>query len=301
MKILLIRLSSIGDIVLTSPVLRCLALQRPGDELHMMVKAPFRSLADASPYVARALVYGEPIVERYDCVVDLQGNARSRKVCRQLRPARVLRFRKQNVAKALLTLFKRELVPIRHVCDRYLEAVAPLGVANDNKGLDFFLQPVACELPPSPYRVLVVGANHRTKTIPIERLRQLAGRSDEPVLLLGGKAEAQLTQGVDWPAHVTDLCGKTTLMESAALLAAASRVVSPDTGMMHIAVALGTPLTLVWGSTDPRYGFAPYQPHGAVEQLLPRCACHPCGKLGHERCPRRHFRCMEDHFNTHQL
>lgn len=293
MKILLIRLSSIGDIVLTTPVLRCLALQRPGDELHMMVKAPFRALADASPYVARTLVYGDPVEEHYDWVVDLQANARSRKVCRQLRPCRVTRLRKQNLAKALLTLFKHEVLPIRHVCDRYLEAVAPLGVKNDGHGLDFHLPPEAApQMPSEPYEVLVVGANHYTKAIPLPHLQLMAQGIPCRVLLLGGKKEAAATASVEWSDNVTDLCGKTTLMESAALLRDACEVVTPDTGMMHIAVALGVPVKLLWGSTDPRYGFAPYAPKGWVEQQVSRLACHPCGKLGHDRCPLGHFKCM---------
>lgn len=303
MKILIIRLSSIGDIVLTSPLLRCLKRQWPDAELHMMVKSPFAPVVEQNPHLARILLYGQPVQDEYDYVVDLQCNARSRRICRRLSAQR-LTFRKQNFAKLLLTLFKREIIPVRHVCDRYLEAVRPLGVENDGQGLEFHIDSQfsipnsQLSISNSQFSILVVGANHRTKTIPLPYLQQLAAETTDPVVLLGGKQEAALTASVQWPDHVLDLCGKTTLQESAALLRAARHVVCPDTGMMHMAVALGVPVTLLWGSTDPRYGFAPYQPHGPVRQLIPSCRCHPCGKLGHDRCPLGHFRCMQEHFEA---
>ena len=137
MKILLIRLSSIGDIVLISPVLRCLKRQHPDVELHLLVKAPFVEMMRENPYVDKVLTYGQLIEEGYDVVVDLQGNARSRGVCRCINAPRY-RFPKRNIAKLLMVLLKREVLPIGHVCDRYFEAVAPLGVVNDGQGLDFF-------------------------------------------------------------------------------------------------------------------------------------------------------------------
>jgi len=297
MKILVIRLSSIGDIVLTSPVIRCLHEQIPNLELHMMVKAPFVSIAEANPYVDRTLIYGEPITDNYDCIIDLQGNARSKKLCRQLGTKR-FSFSKRNFAKLLLTLTKKRILPIEHICNRYFDAVSTLGVKNDNKGLDFFYPKE--ELPPmqNPYVVIVVGANHYTKTIPIERIHHLASRCNKQVVLLGGKSDGERLnqESLSWSTNVLNLCGKTSLAQSAGIIQGAQLVVTPDTGMMHIATALGTPLMLLWGCTHPGYGFSPYQPKGEVISVEPHdCKCHPCSKLGHRRCPHRHYRCMMHH------
>ena len=296
MKILVIRLSSIGDIVLVSPVLRCLKRQLKEAEVHLLVKPPFAPIGENNPYVDRTLKYGEPLEEDYDYVVDLQGNARSRRVCRGLKAKR-LTFPKRNFAKLLLVLLKREVLPIGHVCERYFRAVAPLGVKNDGEGLDFFHKesPRPVE---GDYVVMVVGANHATKTIPLSRLHAMALRASKPVVLIGGRKEAGLLEAFPqpWPANVVNLCGQTSLDESASILQGASLVVAPDTGMMHIATALGAPLCLLWGCTDPRLGFAPYLPKGELTQYVGHsCPLHPCSKLGFERCPLRHYRCMNNH------
>lgn len=297
MKVLVIRLSSIGDIVLTSPVLRCLHEQVKDIELHMMVKAPFVAIAESNPHVDRTLVYGEPVSESYDCVVDLQENARSRKICRQLGVRRYT-FSKRNVAKLLLTATKHRILPIEHVCDRYFDAVSALNVRNDGKGLDFYFGDEEPPMVQHPYVVMVVGANHFTKTIPVERLHFLASGCRKHVVLIGGKADGERLdrERLSWSDNVTNLCGKTSLAQSAAIIKGADMVVTPDTGMMHIATALGTPLVLLWGCTHPDYGFSPYQPKGSVISVVPqRCRCHPCSKLGHARCPRGHYNCMMHH------
>ena len=313
MKILLLRFSSIGDIVLTTPVARCLHEQLPA-EVHFLTKQAYASILAPNPHIARVFSFQKDIAEvlpelkkeRYDWVIDLHHNLRSWRVKWALgHPARSLN--KRNFEKWLLVNCKIDWLPQVHIVQRYLATVQHLGVQDDGKGLDYFIpaaEEVAVEawspqLRADHFVAFVVGAAHATKQLPLEKALAICRGLQQPIALLGGKREQELGQALATGAgpHVVNLCGRLTLHQSASVLRQSARVLTPDTGLMHIAAALRKPIVSVWGNTTPRFGMYPWYPTGLAANTsieVPGLPCRPCSKIGYAACPQGHFRCMHD-------
>ncbi|OUJ75429.1 glycosyltransferase family 9 protein [Hymenobacter crusticola] len=200
MKILVLRFSSIGDIVLTTPVIRGLKQQVPGAQVHYCTKPAYRSIIESNPYVDKAHyltgTLGELVkelqAERFDFVVDLHNNLRTAMIKLRL-GVHASSFDKLNLQKWLLVRFKINTLPHVHIVDRYLAAAAPLGVRNDGKGLDYFIptqDEVDLEVLPADFQrgyvAFAIGAQHATKRLPVERIIELCGLLRRPVVLLGG-------------------------------------------------------------------------------------------------------------------
>jgi heptosyltransferase-2 len=311
-KFLLLRFSSIGDIVLTTPVVRCLKQQVPGAEIHFLTRKPFEAVLRHNPYIDRLIsfdkkpaeVLDELRKEQYDVVIDLHHNRRSFFLKRALaRPSHS--FRKLNIQKWLLVNFKWNRMPELHIVDRYLETVKGFGVSNDGKGLDYFTstsdEGALDKLPASHrsgYTVIAIGAQHGTKRLPEEKIADLCKRLDRPVVLSGGKEDAQSAERIALEnINVFNGCGVFTLNESAAVVKRAQAVVAHDTGMMHIAAAFKRPIISIWGNTVPSFGMYPYYGDSEVPNRrfeVEGLTCRPCSKIGFDRCPKGHFRCMNN-------
>jgi len=312
-KILVLRFSSIGDILLTTPVVRCLKIQLPDSDIHYLTKAAYKPLLASNPYINRLYTFQKHTGEvstaladaKYDYIVDLHHNLRSGILKIQLgRPASA--FPKLNFRKWMLVNTGLNILPGIHVVDRYFRAVSKLGVVNDNAGLDLFI-PEADTVPikslpgflQNGYIALAIGARHFTKQIPSELARQVIAKSAWPFVILGGPEDRAKAEEIShaMPHQVYNACGQTGLMQSASLVAQARVVVTADTGIMHMAAALGKKIISVWGSTVPAFGMYPYMPgKGKLSVIIENetLGCRPCSKLGHSRCPRGHFRCMAD-------
>jgi ADP-heptose:LPS heptosyltransferase len=200
MKILVLRFSSIGDIVLTSPVVRALRQQVPGAEVHFATKPAYRALIEPNPYIAKGhyltgslkKLVQELKAEKFDYIVDLHRNLRTALIKMQLAvPA--TSFDKLNWQKWLLVNLKINVMPREHIVDRYLAAAAPLGARNDGRGLDYFIPPAQeinlADLPAGfqrGYVAVAIGAQHATKRLPVEKLIELCVNLRRPVILLGG-------------------------------------------------------------------------------------------------------------------
>jgi ADP-heptose:LPS heptosyltransferase len=314
-KILVIRFSSIGDIVLTTPVFRCLK-QQTGAVVHFLTKPSFKSLLAENPHIDKVLTYTDHKetlsllkTENYSSIIDLQSNIKSRRLTRALGISHQ-RVDKLNIKKWLLVNTKINTLPSLHIVDRYLAAVASHGITNDGKGLDFYLPAHSDALfqtlkqehaLPYTYIVMAVGAAHATKQIPPHKLSDaINSLPNHTFVLLGGKGEEVLSQVILAKAtqntKVIDLVGKLSLTQSALVIQSAQAILTPDTGLMHIAAALKTPIVSVWGNTVPEFGMFPYRPdapdsYSIVENK--ELGCRPCSKLGHAKCPKGHFKCME--------
>ncbi len=303
----MLRFSSIGDIVLATPVLRCLKLQT-GAEIHFLTKQPYQSLLAANPYVSQVFLFEKKIQEalpqlkseQYDLVIDLQKNSRSRWL-RLALGVRSFSFDKLNVKKWLLVNFKINRLPPIHLVDRYMKAVAPLGVKNDGQGLDFFIASpeakVPVEIPGTPYIAFAIGAAHQTKRLPLEHIVKVCKIIKKTVVLLGGKQEEAEGEAIAAACggHVVNACGKLSLQESAIVVRDAEKVITHDTGMMHIAAAFQKRILSVWGNTVPAFGMYPYYGDRANKDTrfeVNHLSCRPCSKIGFERCPKGHFKCM---------
>ncbi|MDO8365883.1 MAG: glycosyltransferase family 9 protein [Saprospiraceae bacterium] len=308
MKILILRFSSIGDIVLTTPVVRCLKKQL-GAEIHFLTKTAFAPIFAANPFVDQVFSFQKEISsdlvtrlksERYDQVIDLHHNLRSLRLKLRLgRPAHS--FDKLNWEKWLLVNFKIDRMPDLHIVHRYMATVQHLGVAYDGEGLDYFIPEGEnldnIELPGQPFVAFVLGATHATKRLPEEKIIEICQRIAQPIVLLGGKTEQETGERISTAsgAHVLNLCARLSLHQSACVVRASSQVITHDTGLMHIAAALRKPIVSVWGSTVPKFGMGPFYPRGMDLNTTVEVSglrCRPCSKIGFDRCPKGHFKCM---------
>ncbi len=327
MKILIIRFSSIGDIVLTTPVIRCLK-QQVGAEIHYLTKQSFRAVLAANPYLDKLISIQKDVTEvlpdlkneHYYCVIDLHHNLRSWRVKRAL-GAKSFSFDKINFEKWLIVNFKINCLPKLHIVDRYLATVKQLGVTNDGKGLDYFI-PESEELPVDSeqfaalvneqqsmgyakqfllnnYIAFVIGAAHATKRLPTDKIISVCKKIRYPVILLGGPEDAERGEFIAKEAgnHVFNACGKLKLNQSASLVRQAWKVITHDTGLMHIAAAFNKDIISVWGNTIPEFGMYPYYPTGIDKNKtleVSGLSCRPCSKIGYNRCPKGHFKCMRE-------
>lgn len=310
-KILLIRFSSIGDIVLTTPVVRCIKQQLPEVELHVLTKPSYRSIYAANPYVDKVFeltpnwksLMASLRKEHYDFIVDLHKNWRSWRVRLALhRPSAA--FPKLDFKKFLYTKMKTGKMPNVHIVDRYFKAVKKLGVHNDGQGLDFFFNEgdeMHYEDLPESFRdgfvAVVIGGQHATKILPVEKVVEVCEALDYPVILVGGPEDAARGDRIKNKvgSYVGNTCGSLTVGQSASLLKLADAVLTNDTGMMHIAAALRKPIVSVWGNTVPEFGMYPYLPQGMKPATIVEnksLKCRPCDKLGFAKCPKGHFDCM---------
>lgn len=312
MKILIVRFSSIGDIVLTTPILRCIKQQLKDVELHYITKQKFSSVIDQNPYIDKLYTVKDSLSEvipflkkeNYDYVIDLHHNIRTLKLKLAL-GKKSFSFNKLNWEKFLIVNFKINQLPKKHIVDRYFETVDSIGVKNDEKGLDYFIGEkdeidIHSSLPTlfhEEYTVLVVGGSYYTKQIPLAKLKEICFKSTVPIILLGGKEDAETAEQV-YQLHknkTINLCGKLNLNQSASIIQQANKVITSDTGLMHIAAAYKKDIISLWGNTIPEFGMGPYLA-GVNSQILEvkNLSCRPCSKLGYKKCPKGHFKCMND-------
>jgi len=321
MKILVLRFSSIGDIVLTTPVVRALKQQVPGARVHFATKPAYRGIVANNPHVDQVHcltgslgeLVAELRAEQFDYVVDLHHNLRTSLIKLRL-GVNSSSFDKLNWQKWLLVNLKVDRLPAVHIVARYLAAAAPLGVTDDGLGLDYFIPTpdevnVTTALPiefQAGYVAFAIGAQHATKRLPTARIIELCALLQRPVVLLGGPEDAAtgeeivqaLTPQATHPHSLTtspvyNACGKFSLNQSASLVRQAERVVSHDTGLMHIAAAFGKEIISVWGNTVPEFGMYPFRTAFQTWEVR-GLDCRPCSKIGYAKCPRGHFRCMRD-------
>jgi len=309
LKILVVRFSSMGDIVLTSPVVRTLKRQTDA-EVHFLTKIQFASLVKDNPYVDKLWLLEKEesvsslarrlMAEKFDLIIDLHNNIRSISLTKLLGVAGK-RFNKLNIEKWLYVHLKWNRLPDVHIVDRYIDTVSGLGVVNDEQGLDFFISdrnryPIN-DPEFSKYAVFVVGAAHETKQVPVRQAIPLLNHLCAPIVLVGGPADVdranQIEEAISGP--VMNVAGQLNIQQSASVIDGASLVMAPDTGMMHISAALKKPIVLFWGSTSKEFGMTPYYGRHKIEVRnikVHGLKCRPCTKYGKAKCPRGHFKCM---------
>jgi ADP-heptose:LPS heptosyltransferase len=302
-KILVIRFSAIGDILLTFPVVEALVHKYPSAEIHFLTKPSNEPVLDLLSSKVQPRFLQESLVqtakqlrgERYDLVIDLHNNLRTFLLQVLLMKGSWHRFRKLNFQKWLFTAFKWNTLPKVHVVDRYAQAASVnpasvnLAVSNTN----------VVESLPSHYVAWVLGATFSTKQFPLSKLIETIERLEMPIVLLGGEKENPLASSLQ--AHFPSLIsyvGKTSLSEAALVLSKAKVVVTNDTGLMHLAAFYAKPMVCIWGNTVPAFGMYPYQSAPVFHAQVSDLSCRPCSKIGHNTCPKGHFQCM---LNQHSV
>lgn len=331
MRLLFIRFSSIGDIVFTTPAIRCAKQQIPGVEIHFLTKAAMKAVTIASPYIDHFHYFDKDLqatidqlkASKFDYIIDLHKNYRTYQIQKAL-GVPSLSYEKLSLQKFLLTKLHLNFMPMRHIADRCLDALSSLGIVNDGKGLDYFI-PKETVLPSnalpvsfqSGYIALVIGASYSTKKLPISALQNLCHKIPYPIVLIGGKedeAEGAAVEAIN-PIKVWNACGKFNLQESALLVKQARTVISHDTGFLYIACAFHKKTVAIWGATSPALQVEPYYPVAQqVNQttlntntastilncnemyfnaIVPNLPCQPCSNYGTNHCPQGHFACMK--------
>jgi ADP-heptose:LPS heptosyltransferase len=309
MKVLVIRLSSMGDIIYTTPVVRCLKRQLAGSEVHFLTKPAFKYIYDNNPYVDKLLLLkpkladtiNEIKAENYDYIIDLHNNLRTA-VIKTRTGIKSSTYKKYTIRKWLSLKLRLSLVPHTHLVDRYMEAVKPLGVVNDGEPINYYLKgehDLATMLPSSHqkgYIAFIIGATHFTKRMPNEKIINICKETNLPVVLLGGKDvkangdEIAAAMG----EKVYNACGVTSLDESVYLVSKAAAIAGFDTGLTHIAEAFDRPIVSIWGGTAPELlGVQPYMVKDVLVSEI-SIPCRPCSKFGLEKCPLGHFKCMNE-------
>ncbi len=310
-KFLIIRFSSIGDIVLTTPVIRNLKEQFAGAELHYLTKKSFAPLLADNPYIDKIHLLDKSLSdiipqlkkESFDYIIDLHHNLRSLIIRHKLK-IKTFSFNKLNWQKWLMVHFKINKLPEQHIVNRYMSTLHEFHIKNDQKGLDFFIPDNSRfdprQLPPlfhHGFISFVIGAGHFTKQMPDKKITQLINRINLPVLLLGGPDDFKKGEKIriNCGSKTYNLCGKLSIMQSASAVQQSTLVIAHDTGLMHIASAFKKVILSIWGNTIPAFGMYPYLPNPSSKiYQVEGLQCRPCSKIGYQKCPKKHFRCMQD-------
>ncbi|MHA8088526.1 glycosyltransferase family 9 protein [Aquirufa sp. Wall-65K1] len=304
-KILCIRFSSLGDIILTSPIIRALKQRYPQAEIHVVTKQAYANLWDGNPYVHQVHTYQGSLWQLasslrkvgFDAVVDLHKNVRSHLLCLLLgkKPFQIDKFTRE---RKLLVKKKINLLPKKHLVDRYFDSLHELDIHSDGQGLDYFI-PEGQAVKPTDfgiegkYVVYAIGAQYVTKVLAYPKMIELCDRIEGKLVLIGDKWDENFGYRLStlFPDKVINLCNKTSVAASASLMQQAEFVIAHDSSMMHIAAALKKRLFVLWGATHADFGFYPYQTEfTSIENT--EITCRPCSTQGANYCPLGHFDCL---------
>jgi ADP-heptose:LPS heptosyltransferase len=312
-RFLIIRFSAIGDVVLTTPVIRSLKKAFPQSRIHYLTKQSNKALLEYNPYVDTIHLLEDSLDEtinelsafNFDHIFDLHHNLRSLRVKRSLK-APSAAFFKANRDKWLLCQkpLRSFAKNIDHVVTRYGATLSGVGAALDGEGLDLFLpketehwaaQTIHKAFGEMPPLAVVLGATWATKRWLTAYFAPALNALGKAVLLIGGPDMQQESRAIaeDLEVPFLNAVGTYGLLESAALMKQAQSVIAHDTGFMHIAAAFGQRIISIWGNTVPEFGMSPWNTdYTALEEK--GLSCRPCSKIGHDRCPKGHFKCMKD-------
>jgi lipopolysaccharide heptosyltransferase II len=327
-KILIIRFSSIGDIVLATALLRVVRVRFPNSQIDFLTKQEYAALVRSNANINNTYEFDSSggfaglrklkkklRTEQYDLVVDIHNSLRSRYI-RSGIAHEIVTINKHLLARVLLVKFKWNVYRnIVSVAERYIDTLTTYGVQNDGKGLELFIPDEVrfncvrsiAKLQVNEYERVIglcPAAKHETKRWLQERFVELgiaiAQRWQAKILLFGGPEDIELCRTISEAINTAtgknsaqNLCGTCSLLESAGMMEHCDLIVSNDTGLMHIAAAMKRNLVVIFGSTVKELGFFPV---GTESVVLERndLSCRPCSHIGRKSCPQKHFRCMKD-------
>jgi heptosyltransferase-2 len=317
-NVLLVRFSSLGDVLLTTPLIRAIRARHPAATLTALTRQAWAPLLSANPHLDQVVSVGPgqalvPLARairgaRYTHLLDLHGSVRTR-VLRLLVPGPWTGYDHRRRARTALISRHRDTYPDQvPVAERYFEAASDLDVRPDQEPADFYISPAA-EARAGQWLAragldgeetligLVPGAMHATKRWPVRHWRTLAQSIRQQglaIVIVGSSADrmiaSEIAEACGSPGAVA--AGELDLQATGALLRRCRVAVAGDTGPMHMATAMRIPVIALFGPTVRQFGFFPYRARGAVLELeLP---CRPCSSKGGPRCPDGHHRCLED-------
>lgn len=307
-RILIIRLSSLGDILLTTPFIRALKKFNPQLNIEFLLRQEYKDLLIKNPNITQLHSFTRNDFENlnllnklrqkpFELIIDLQNNFRSRGIISKLKGEKV-KFDKKSFQKALLVKTKINLlknappIPVR-----YANVID--GIELDDLGLDLFTDKQPSEEIRSKENLIGIcpGARHFTKRWPVEfyiELSKFLIQNNFNVVLFGGKIDKQICEQMkkEIPQAI-NLCNDDDILQTAADMKLCKAIVCNDSGLMHAASAVGTKLLTIFGSSVKEFGFVPYKCKSLVLENN-SLSCRPCSHIGRENCPENHFSCMND-------
>jgi len=321
MKILIIRLSSIGDILLTTAFIRQTRQTFPNAEIDFVVKKKFSELIRHNPNIDNLFEYDDSknislseFVKlfngrAYDYVFDLHNNFRSIYLRQKISAKKKFHIRKDKLAQTVFVKFKwRRYIQLKSIPERYLEVGLRAGIQDDGKGLEIYwdeknespvieyVKKMKIDMT-RPAIGIAPGAGYFTKQWPIEYFERLIGHINTDggfnIILIGGDNEIELAKQLNHIPNVYNFTGKLNILESGIAISKLKCLVSNDSGMMHMATAVHTPVIAIFGSSVKEFGFYPYRADGFVVENK-NAKCRPCSHVGKNTCPKGHFMCMND-------
>jgi heptosyltransferase-2 len=326
-KILIIRFSSLGDIILTTPFLKVLRHHYPNSQIDYLTKSSYTDIIRFNPNVNNVISVDDSLefkelmklrkklsASKYNLIIDLHNNLRTFYLRTFLRiSTKFIVYKKLSLRKLLLVNFKINLLKnIPAISQRYISTLRK--ILNLKTGSTEFLPEIftgditrqqlekilnELKIPVAGRLICIVpSSKHYTKTYPAEYYVELINKFDKQKysFILIGKGEDKENIGMiqSLTGHnVYDLCDKLDLLELAELMKKCSLVITGDTGPMHIAEAVNVPIIMLSGSSVREFGFYP-QSENAVVLENNGIKCRPCSHIGRSSCPKGHFKCMKE-------
>jgi len=317
MEILLIPSFIPEEILFSTPIIRTLADQKK-TSVDILTDQKHALLFESSPFV-RQVIHPDSIqgkTQQYDLMIDLQNDKKSK--MDRIRSQQSIKFPKSKFKEWLFTSFQINKLPSKHLVDQYFEFLQPLEIHNDYNGLDYFIPDRDIvendwlpETHQNGYAVFAIEGASNTQQLPIERMIELCDRINKPIILIGGKkdqkkaeeielffkkgteAEEREIESLNKKASIFSACGKFNLNQEASIIENSSWVFTHENIYMHIAAAFKKQIFSIWGSTSPLFGKYPYETKFTVFENN-KLKCRPCSTTGYDKCPKGHFKCMQD-------
>lgn len=288
-KILIIRFSSIGDIILTTPAIRCIKLQYKNVELHYLTKYKYKDILLHNPYLDSCHYFDNNFSEviknlkqeKYDIIIDLHNNMRS-KMLRLALATKNYVYNKENFKKFLLINFGLNFSKL-HTVDRYFLPLKDLQIKNDNNGLDIIIDD-NCNVDfntSQKYISWCIGGSFENKKLSDEQIVYVCNKLNLPIVFIGGPNEYDLAEKIITKSSNNKLynfCGKINFSESSFLVKKSNLLLTNDTSILHVGSAFKIPTISFWGCTKPELGFSSYL--NPISHEICSENTRPCSKHG---------------------
>jgi len=307
-KLLIVRLSSLGDILLSTPLIRSIKIRFPKTKIDFVVREEYKDLLLLNPHLRNILIYNNDdeklkilknkICENnYDLIIDLQNNLRSLLLLKYYSSS-VIRFKKNNINKFLLVHFNiNKLKNAKQIAVRYASTLENFQL--DDKSLQLITDKIQNPVLNDVENLIGIcpGSKHFTKMWPEEyfiQLSKLLYENGYKIVLFGGKDDIKVCERISSKlSSVINLCNDNNILQTAADMKCCKVIYCNDSGLMHTATAVNVPVIAFFGSTVKEFGFTPYNSNNLILENN-SLSCRPCTHTGRDSCPEKHFKCMKE-------
>ena len=314
-------MSSIGDIILTTPLIRVVRKRFPDASITFLVKSQFYDVIKTNPHINHIISFDKKsglqglrklrqdiVKENYDLLLDIHKSLRSRYLRWFSGVQTIGSYSKQIFNRTLLVNFGINLYKEQKpVYERYFEAVSDYGLVYDGAGTEVVVPESEADIIikslvddgyryTQPLVALCPAASFTNKRWFEARYAELADylikKYDTTICLLGSKSDYEICERIKEQLgnKALNYAGKFSLLGSAAVLMFCKFAVTNDSGLMHLAQSQKTPVVALFGPTTRELGYFPIPEKSRVVEA--QVKCRPCTHNGLDYCPKKHFKCM---------